>query len=736
MHAMHGNMDRDVEVVQRKWRASEAPGTTRVAYSLRSVGDHMGQAAVFTDGGSVHMPGPDGSPARVAVWAALMVDGLAWAAPVAVAPASPAYRGAESATAYAAEVQGIAEGAKLLAGAGVPGPSGSGIRPTATIYCDSAQAIDAVHGTARTAAQPRLIAYARECLNQAEQLWDVRLCWLRGHAGWVGNEAADRQVAEVFGPEADRALIPRIGTPCPCADSRTWLQWAAESFQVWVPAEPLGLRLGLGMPRPGPIAAPTGGPIGPGDSALPAAVPPVVYAVVTRHAKQFVHTWSELQLILRAHHGAYWKRCNGEHEAVTWLEACGDSAPQVAPGQLQRPAWLISVCDGTGLPRVAMHTAALELASQGTFIVWERVLVVERQAEVRNFADKVVESLAPRAWTHLRAPEILPHLEDLEAWAAAILDWDPAMLLLVIAGTDCTRLSQAHPRNQGRGPMPRGLHQAPSNAFHALRNALVVLTTQVGVRKLAVVAEMVCPANPLDDAELTTVLGAPVQVDGADYGPHGGARRCRRYRCTPTVGAPIPVNRAHARRGWPGDLVWPVPGTPGIHSAPPTITAFWPQLVSRFGALGVAASLWTRSDAVPTLRTSILGGAQVDISSQELDRLRGLRVWHPAHGALYAPAAAIAAWMALDIRELPWQKCDHPDDPERCGRSQYCHSCSFFIETLGRAWHLGSAISVIRPWLQAVVQPDRDDWPSPWVAAGRHVCGPRCPITQQTEEGR
>ncbi len=150
---------------------------------------------VFTDGGSIHLPGPDGAPARVAAWAALMVDGPAWAAPVAVAPASPAFRGADSATAYAAEVQGLAEGARLLAGAAPPGPTGSAARHKATIYCDSAQAIDAVQGMARAAAQPRLIAYARECLRQAEQLWEVQICWLRGHAGWAGNEAADRQVA-------------------------------------------------------------------------------------------------------------------------------------------------------------------------------------------------------------------------------------------------------------------------------------------------------------------------------------------------------------------------------------------------------------------------------------------------------------------------------------------------------------------------------------------------------------
>ena len=150
----------------------------------------------------------------------------------------------------------------------------------------------------------------------------------------------------------------------------------------------------------------------------------------------------------------------------------------------------------------------------------------------------------------------------------------------------------------------------------------------------------------------------------------------------------------------------------------------------------VEAAMWTRSDALPTLRTSILGGAQVDISAQELDRLRGLRVLHPAHGALYAPAAAIAAWMALDIRELPWQQCEHPDDPEGCGRRQYCTSCTFFIETLGRAWHLGSAISVIRPWLQAVARPGRDEWPSPWVAAGRHECGPQCSMVTHTGSGR
>ena len=109
---------------------------------------------------------------------------------------------------------------------------------------------------------------------------------------------------------------------------------------------------------------------------------------------------------------------------------------------------------------------------------------------------------------------------------------------------------------------------------------------------------------------------------------------------------------------------------------------------------------------------------------------------HPAHGVLYAPAAAVAAWMSLDIRELPWHLCAAPDCPEECGRRMYCAPCSFFIETLGRAWHLGSAISVIRPWLQASVRPGQEEWPSPWVAAGRHECGPRCPLAVEGISGR
>ncbi len=132
---------------------------------------------------------------------------------------------------------------------------------------------------------------------------------------------------------------------------------------------------------------------------------------------------------------------------MEWLESCGDPALRSEPGMVYRPAWLISVCDGTGLPRVAIHTAAVELVAQGIAMIWERVLVVERQSEVRNFADKVVSSLAPRAWRQLRQPEVLPHLEDLEAWATAITAWEPEMVMLVMAGTDCTRLSQAHPRN-------------------------------------------------------------------------------------------------------------------------------------------------------------------------------------------------------------------------------------------------------------------------------------------------
>ena len=137
----------------------------------------------------------------------------------------------------------------------------------------------------------------------------------------------------------------------------------------------------------------------------------------------------------------------------------------------------------------------------------------------------------------------------------------------------------------------RGLHIRPSSSFHCLRSFLVLLGRGGVGPSLGTMVEMVVAANPLDEEELTLVCGAPLTVDGGRFAPRGGARRLRRYRCTPTVLAPHRASAEFAARGWPEGWLWvgEVEQGFGTDSVPPTLTSYFPRLVERAAALGVSA---------------------------------------------------------------------------------------------------------------------------------------------------
>jgi hypothetical protein len=505
-------------------------------------------------------------------------------------------------------------------------------------------------------------------------------------------------------------------------------------------------------------------PVGPGwapgeplgDNARATPQVEVQYGVVVQGRRVLVKGWAAAKALLGDRPLTDLRHFWTAEAAETWaaraagvdpLPEAGVDVPPV-PQRRRREAWLISVCDGTGVPRLAAQVATIHAARNGVDWIWTRVVVVERDAQVRQFAGMLTRQAAPDMAGTLLEPEVVEHLEGLEEWGLGVLQagvWNPERALVIMAGTDCTSLSQANPANltidgQVRRMGRRGLHQEPSCSFHHFRAFLRSLGMGGCAGSMGVLTEMVVAANPLDEEELTEVCGTPTTVDAGLFAPRGGAQRIRRFRCTPQVASPANVVRAFVERGWPVGWKWvgQERDWSGRDGVPPTLTAYYPRLVARAAAVGVRASDMDHVGAPARLRRLAQERHHETFTAQEVARLRGLRVISPEGEVVYPPVQCVAAWFGLDARGWPGVPClctiplltgGSPGERAPCGVFQWCDACEHKVRVLGRAWHLGCAVSMAIPLFQAVdacmLEGGRG---RDWSRVPAHTCGPACPL--------
>ena len=163
---------------------------------------------LFTDGGSGTVELDNGATGRVATWGVLRVGGPTWGAPVIVDRTQADWEGAEAATPLAGELTGLLWAFRLLAGFHPSRRPGR-----AAIWADNWGAVRALRGEVRCTSHPDLVAAARSAWEAAEASWHVQVRWVRGHAGHLGNEAADAAATAVWRAGRRGGALPLPGTP-------------------------------------------------------------------------------------------------------------------------------------------------------------------------------------------------------------------------------------------------------------------------------------------------------------------------------------------------------------------------------------------------------------------------------------------------------------------------------------------------------------------------------------------
>lgn len=378
----------------------------------------------------------------------------------------------------------------------------------------------------------------------------------------------------------------------------------------------------------------------------------------------------------------------------------------------------------------------------------ERCLAVEHDLGARTVARSVLAGYGIHQ--KLREADLVCDLADWPALAASMADTaasDPEVRILALTGTDCSRISRAHPQQFAAAAagarQARGLHETPSSQFWTALEGIACIGRRVGWRAVLTVAEMVEPVSPDDSRELTACIGPPSRMDAAEYGTPKNARRVRDYRAQPTPALDDPLlqlpHNATPASTWPKAIVWPAYSD--VDAVPTTVTAHWPATVAKAAELGrTAHTHLPRPQAWDALQAKAKE-AEVDIRPSEAMKLRAYTC--QVNGQTrYVPVSVAAAWMGLSCERL--QKAPNLSDGHQCAHStacgvqSYCEQCQLWLTVLGRAWHLRSGTTAVHAAIMERERPPRSEEDrlvyehcAACTELPTHVCRANCPETRK-----
>ena len=159
---------------------------------------------------------------------------------------------------------------------------------------------------------------------------------------------------------------------------------------------------------------------------------------------------------------------------------------------------LISICDGTGIPLLAMLTAIHHLKQRGIHITLVQTFTFE------NNRDSIMMARSLRA--AIKYPEPVTEYEDLHMYPTLVDSMHiPAnTIVFTMTGTPCTSISRG--ASYAVRSRDFGLHGKPSNLWWKVHAGNIKLQQRIGTR-FVFFAENVVPANNIDLEELDSTAG-------------------------------------------------------------------------------------------------------------------------------------------------------------------------------------------------------------------------------------
>ena len=379
---------------------------------------------------------------------------------------------------------------------------------------------------------------------------------------------------------------------------------------------------------------------------------------------------------------------------------------------------VISICNGIGIPLVALMMAANILKNNGITMEIHYTLTVEKDSAAKRLADQILEQ-------H-QYPGQVQHLDNLEQLPQWISDHmqpqeDPEHLLnkctlLVLSGTPCKSISHGARLNLNRKSF--GLHANPSNTWFLAHQSIAQLTTCFPQHRLLVFIENVVPSNQQDTQELDNTAGFRSEMHTTST---DGIKR-RRY-----IWTSIKIPQQHPLEIKIEPIIHSETWTFQSNTPMPTLRAIFPTLFWKVA----------EEQPVPYQDIKTVSDCYMLRGKSEEPRLPDIPLWCDMMGMDNTTLQALSKSSPCQTPITLFPKDPNPCRQEQCGQHVYCYNCSEILSHLGEAWNLKSSIERLTRTLKAFadIHADQDQESVPKTFSQIsfkyntpvHICSNACP---------
>ena len=338
---------------------------------------------------------------------------------------------------------------------------------------------------------------------------------------------------------------------------------------------------------------------------------------------------------------------------------------------------VVSMCNGIGVPLIALHHSLKLMKVQGHEFSIINSVVIEHNEDAAKLNESTLQQ-------HGYPGNIfaIKKMEDLSQWILEHLcensgvPWKDTMLL-VMTGTPCKSISYGCKANKNRTQF--GIHASPSNVWFLAHSAIFQLCQIFSPADRIIMVENVVPPNADDLRTLDEMAGFRQNMSSPTN--HGGTRN--RYAWTS-----IPIDKDCPTIynfnfldiiKMPGTFVFQT------HRKFPVLRAIFPKLIEEY----------TQEPCT--------------LSQQDRQTISDCYVLHQeSNEPILPPLALWAVQMGMDNKMLQaWQSVfpcmaeiqvyssSTGTRKEKCGICTYCHSCSTIISHLGEAWNLKTTTTTL-----------------------------------------
>ena len=342
-----------------------------------------------------------------------------------------------------------------------------------------------------------------------------------------------------------------------------------------------------------------------------------------------------------------------------------------------------SICNGMGLPLLALHTPCKKLADTGTRFHILVVFIFEINKDANVMSESIISTLASPFNVQLlgNADSFVSHINQLEFLVNPGLR--SHLLVLVMLGTPCQAISRGSALNGKRKRY--GLHASPSNVWFHAYCGIHTLFQKLGDQLVVFSENVNCP-NELDRQTLNQTAGFCNEMN--TRASEGGTRSRLLWTSIRIAVRPSPSNSDHTRMRLPMPYQYRT-----TWQTLPCLRAIFPKL------------FWNHvsdPDSVPSYDKTTI--AQCTLWNEHLEEevLPSIEIWAMQMGITKEVVAGLLSKFPCHININVFLVKEVRSSVQTCSINMYCDNCCTILHALGEGWNVNTTSSYLHQFLYTI----------------------------------